>query len=89
MIEADIVEGYLDNDANKTEPIPVMGHPPANHSDISLQSFLTSIQKYNEINPNNTKGVKLDFKTTAIFIKSRNLLKDLWKTVSFIEIKEL
>lgn len=83
MIEADIVEGYLDNDPNKTETIPIMGHPPINHSDISLHKFLTNIQQYNEDNPNKTKGVKLDFKTTEIFMKSRNLLKDLWQTVSY------
>lgn len=84
MIEADIVEGYLDNDLNKTESIPIMGHPPTNQSDISLHKFLTNIQKYNEDNPNKMKGVKLDFKTTEIFIKSRSLLKNLWKTASYL-----
>ncbi|XP_019895288.2 protein FAM151B isoform X2 [Musca domestica] len=64
MIEADIVMGKINN----TGPdMPVMAHPPANSSDISLDSFLQQIKIYNDENAEKMKGVKLDFKSIEVF----------------------
>ncbi|XP_073827383.1 protein FAM151B isoform X2 [Musca autumnalis] len=64
MIEADIVMGKI----NDTGPdMPVMAHPPANSSDISLDSFLEQIKLYNDEHKEKMKGVKLDFKSIEVF----------------------
>lgn len=64
MIEADIVLGKINN----TGPdMPVMAHPPANSSDISLDSFLQQIEAYNKQHAQDMKGVKLDFKSIEVF----------------------
>ncbi|KAJ8951027.1 hypothetical protein NQ318_006412 [Aromia moschata] len=80
MIEADIVLGTI-NGTNSTEQIPVMGHPPANTSDISLATFLDTINTFNTNLTNSTnstatrKGVKLDFKTIEVFNQSISIVK--------------
>uniref|UniRef100_V5I8P8 Menorin-like domain-containing protein n=1 Tax=Anoplophora glabripennis TaxID=217634 RepID=V5I8P8_ANOGL len=81
MIEADIVLGTLTgtnntNGTNATE-IPVMGHPPSNTSDLSLENFLTTIDLFNTNATNTTtrKGVKLDFKSIEVFNASITLLR--------------
>lgn len=80
MIEADIVLGTLENDTSGQQ-IPVMGHPPANVSDITLETFLTKILDYNTLNPDRQKGVKLDFKSTVVYEGSIGILNSLWKRV--------
>ncbi|KAJ8931197.1 hypothetical protein NQ314_015920 [Rhamnusium bicolor] len=74
MIEADIILGLLNGSGSL---IPVMGHPPNNHSDLSLATFLDTINKFN-INATNTttrKGVKLDFKTIEVFNQSVDIVR--------------
>lgn len=81
MIEADIVLGTLTgaNTTNSTNAtgIPVMGHPPSNTSDLSLEDFLTTIDTFNTNVTNTTtrKGVKLDFKSIEVFNASLALLR--------------
>lgn len=81
MIEADIIYGFVIT-GNSNELIPVMGHPPNDRSDISLAGFLANITNHNAAHPNRTKGVKLDFKSTAVFLKSTPLLEQIWSRVS-------
>lgn len=68
MLEADIVLGKLTN-ANNSE-IPIMAHPPANESDLSLEDFLNAVIQ----NANSSKGIKLDFKSAEAFDKSLPIL---------------
>ncbi|XP_054264852.1 protein FAM151B [Macrosteles quadrilineatus] len=70
MIEADIISGHLESDTGG-EPIPVMGHPPSTTSDISLEQFLHRV-----LEKRAGKGIKLDFKSTAIFKASENVLEE-------------
>lgn len=83
MIEADIVLGTLTN--NPSAPAqPVMGHPPAKTSDISLDQFLRQILAFNNKNTSTTKkGVKLDFKSTEVFNGSQALLQELWPLMDY------
>lgn len=82
MIEADIILGTLRNNTSGP-PIPVMGHPPSTDSDITLETFLGNILNHNAAHQNQTKGVKLDFKSTQVFLKSVDLLERLWPTMKF------
>lgn len=83
MIEADIVYGHLISDP--TTELPIMGHPPITTSDISLESFLTQILAHNlnQKNEASRKGVKLDFKSTAVFQRSLPMLTDLWSRMNY------
>lgn len=84
-IEADVIIGIhdsaqsLSNDAK----IPIMGHPPATKSDLSLVEFLEAIKEYHSRpeNVNKTKIVKLDFKSIEATEQSTELLKTDWKKV--------
>ncbi|VVD05293.1 unnamed protein product [Leptidea sinapis] len=60
MLEADIVLGQINGKSGP--PIPIMAHPPAATSDLSLADFLTAVSQYNNVN-SKQKGVKLDFKS--------------------------
>jgi hypothetical protein len=65
MIEADVSRGRLNVSGGGVLPIdiPVMAHPPAIFSDLSLQSFMDKVIAYNKDRPlSQMKGVKLDFK---------------------------
>ncbi|XP_017760136.1 PREDICTED: protein FAM151B isoform X2 [Eufriesea mexicana] len=66
MLEADVVLGRL-NGTNNTE-IPIMAHPPANESTLSLDEFLRTVQN------NTKKGIKLDFKSIEAFNASKPIL---------------
>lgn len=81
-IEADIVMGTIIGSDDKTE-MPVMGHPPAIESDISLKEFLEKILDFNNLNADKKKGVKLDFKTIGVFNGSLNLLMEMWDKVLY------
>lgn len=81
MIEADIIYGTLAND-NSNNKMPVMGHPPQNQSDISLETFLATITSFNAASPKRCKGIKLDFKSTEVFLSSSSLLESKWSSVS-------
>lgn len=69
MLEADVVVGTLNhsNGTNSTN-IPIMAHPPNTESDLSFEDFLTTVLL------NNTKGIKLDFKSTEAFELSKPYL---------------
>uniref|UniRef100_A0A1L8EIP2 Menorin-like domain-containing protein n=1 Tax=Haematobia irritans TaxID=7368 RepID=A0A1L8EIP2_HAEIR len=73
MIEADIVMGKINGIG---ADMPVMAHPPANTSDLSLDSFLQQIKAHNDANPQQMKGVKLDFKSIEVFEGSLDTLKE-------------
>lgn len=77
MIEADIIFGKLNGAGND---IPIMGHPPANTSDLSFESFLSQIMTFNVI-ASKPKGVKLDFKSTEVFNVAVPVLEKLYKEV--------
>lgn len=82
FIEADIVLGTLTTAPNDP-PQPIMAHPPADTSDISLDQFLTQINEFNKAEKEiqKRKGVKLDFKSIDVFNGSLNLLRTLWEEV--------
>ncbi|CAB3238788.1 unnamed protein product [Arctia plantaginis] len=71
MLEADIVLGTIIG--KEGPPIPVMAHPPATSSDLSLADFLSTVAKYNNVN-SKQKGVKLDFKSIEAYEKSQELI---------------
>lgn len=70
MLEADVVMGKLSN-SNSTN-IPIMAHPPAVESDLSLEDFLNI-----SCNNNSSKGIKLDFKSNEAFENSTAILAKL------------
>ncbi|CAH3869576.1 protein FAM151A isoform X1 [Pieris brassicae] len=69
MLEADIVLGHVKG--KDGPPIPIMAHPPATTSDLTLADFLTAVAQYNNVN-SKQKGVKLDFKTIEAFEKAQD-----------------
>ncbi|XP_030026471.2 protein FAM151B isoform X1 [Manduca sexta] len=71
MLEADIVLGTLVGQDGP--PIPIMAHPPATTSDLSLAEFLSTVKQYNNVN-SKQKGVKLDFKSIEAYEKSQDLI---------------
>lgn len=76
MLEADVVLGKLYN-TNQTD-IPIMAHPPAVESDLSLENFLDL-----NIHSNSTKGIKLDFKSNQAFQMSKPILAKLRANLTF------
>ncbi|CAG4999250.1 unnamed protein product [Parnassius apollo] len=76
MLEADIVIGHVIG--KDGPPIPIMAHPPATTSDISLGDFLTAVLQSNNGNPKQ-KGVKLDFKSIEAFEKSQEQIAQFSK----------
>ncbi|XP_041984474.1 protein FAM151A isoform X2 [Aricia agestis] len=71
MLEADIVLGHVTGQDGP--PIPIMAHPPATTSDLSLTDFLITVHKYNKASKaDKQKGVKLDFKSIEAFEKSQD-----------------
>ncbi|XP_077286171.1 protein FAM151B isoform X1 [Arctopsyche grandis] len=81
MIEADIILGTLIDDPSNLQP--VMGHPPAQTSDISLQQFLQRINEFNTQTTVSKKGVKLDFKSIEVFEMSLHIIEKLYQEVSY------
>jgi len=67
MIEADVSLGPGGD--------PIMAHPPANTSDLSLQRFLTTVLDATENNAK--KGIKLDFKFIEVVEPSLKIVKGL------------
>ena len=62
-------EGYL--------PIPIMAHPPDTTSDISLDTWLSTVAARRP-----EKGIKLDFKSLEVLEPSLVLLKKYSSKVS-------
>ncbi|CAH0406781.1 unnamed protein product [Chilo suppressalis] len=71
MLEADIVLGHITG--KDGPPIPVMAHPPATSSDLSLSEFLSTVKQHNSHSAKQ-KGVKLDFKSIEAFEKAQALI---------------
>lgn len=67
--------GSKSGGAAAKDPIPIMAHPPAVTSDLSLDEFLNTVADFNSKNGNSPKGVKLDFKTIEAVEKSIESLK--------------
>ena len=67
MIEADVSLGP----GNR----PIMAHPPANTSDLSLQQFLETVLESTEAGAK--KGIKLDFKLLGVVEPSLSMLEGL------------
>lgn len=87
MLEADVVYGKVNRSG---ESMPIMGHPPAVTSDLSLEDFLKTTYNFNKL-PNNTnrKGVKLDFKSTDVFLKSIDLVTKLYDSVGIYPTSDI
>ncbi|KAH8260277.1 hypothetical protein KR026_008801 [Drosophila bipectinata] len=71
FIEADISLGKLNGEG---DDLPVMAHPPANISDLTLAEFLYQIMEFNRENEGHEKGIKLDFKSIEVFEGSLDIL---------------
>merc|ERR1711934_710942 len=67
MIEADVSLGPGNT--------PIMAHPPANTSDLSLQQFLETVLESTEGGAK--KGIKLDFKLLGVVEPSLSMLEGL------------
>lgn len=82
-IEADVIIGY--HEGEQGENVPIMGHPPAVKSDLSLVEFLEAIKEYHSKpeNVNKIKIVKLDFKSIEATERSIEMLEKDWKKVTF------
>lgn len=76
MIEADVITGHLIDESEvegqNTERIPIMGHPPAITSDLSLQEFLDEWSKTDKL-------LKLDFKSTEAFMLAMPVMENAFK----------
>ncbi|KAI4463493.1 menorin (dendritic branching protein) [Holotrichia oblita] len=81
MLEADVVIGKVNNTGSD---IPIMAHPPANSSDLSLNDFLNEVFEYNsKVNsPQIKKGVKLDFKSIEALDGSVPIIDALYNNCS-------
>ncbi|KOX72097.1 hypothetical protein WN51_00958 [Melipona quadrifasciata] len=71
MLEADVTTA-----ANST--LPIMAHPPANTSDLTLEEFLDRV-----IAKNASKGIKLDFKSIEAFNASKPILDRVRSNITF------
>lgn len=67
MLEADVI-------MDQVREIPIMAHPPANSSDITLEEFLVHTLKHSE-----EKGIKLDFKQDEALNASVSIMKKLFE----------
>lgn len=79
MIEADVVIGTYESALRQLEiDVPIMAHPPANKSDLKLETFIHYVVQYNTNETNVIKkGIKLDFKTIEAFSGSASVLETL------------
>ena len=66
MIEADVIMDPVQN-------IPIMAHPPANTSDLTLEAFLEHVLIHWE-----EKGIKLDFKQDEAVNASAPIMKKIF-----------
>lgn len=88
MLEADIVIGQIVG--KEGPPIPIMAHPPATTSDLSLADFLSTVAQYNN-GKSQQKGVKLDFKSIEAFEKSQEQIAqyskpEVWSPIIFFYV---
>ena len=81
MIEADVNLGVLEG---TLDIIPIMAHPPAVISDLSLEQFLeTVIQALDQGGPGLKKGIKLDFKSNQVIEPALQILESKLDRVQF------
>lgn len=84
-IEADVIIGTHEKTLSTDEDagIPIMGHPPAVKSDLSLVEFLEAIKEYHNKPENKEKPkiIKLDFKSIEATERSIEILERDWKKV--------
>lgn len=80
MIEADVITGHLTDESEaegeKTDRIPIMGHPPAITSDLSLKEFLDMWKLSDKI-------LKLDFKSTEAFTLAIPIMENAFKVRTY------
>lgn len=83
MTEADVITGHLIDEpqGEKSDRIPIMGHPPAVTSDLSLQEFLEAMIHTDKI-------LKLDFKSTEAFMLALPIMENAFK-VSLLVLKTI
>jgi hypothetical protein len=86
MIEADVIMGNVTNGLNTTATnVPIMAHPPAASSDLSLEEFLRQVLD------NKKKGIKLDFKTiqaveaSVLILQNKNLTVPVWLNADILK----
>ena len=77
MLEADVVLGTIVG--GSADIIPVMGHPPANTSDLSLKEFLDTVVSVTQ--KGHRCGIKLDFKSLEVVSPSLDELQSHVKQV--------
>lgn len=75
MLEADVVLG---THSGGNETIPIMAHPPATTSDLSLKQFVEAVIG---VQKKEKKGIKLDFKSTDAFLESLTVIFQLREEV--------
>lgn len=87
MIEADVITGHLADESasggEKTDRIPIMGHPPAITSDLSLKEFLDAWNQTEKI-------LKLDFKSTEAFVLATPIMENAFKvSIQYLNIRSI
>lgn len=80
MLEADVSMGTITGGG--TEQIPIMAHPPAIESDLSLQHFLDGVVTANM--NGKRKGIKLDFKALAAVPLALEMLGQMSNKVRYL-----
>ncbi|XP_060821750.1 protein FAM151B isoform X1 [Bombus pascuorum] len=78
MLEADVTLGILNGTSSNNTQIPIMAHPPATESNLTLEDFLNTV-----IRQNVTKGIKLDFKSIDAFNASKPILEKVRNNIKF------
>ena len=74
MMEADVSLGWLYGQIPAVDPrVPIMAHPPAFLSDLSLEEFLTKTM--NATRHGAKKGIKLDLKSTEVAKEGLSMAK--------------
>jgi len=76
MIETDVTLGWVISSVQSrstyhftSQQVPIMAHPPARTSDLSLEEFLDATSNYHK-----PKGVKLDFKDVRVLDKAFDVI---------------
>lgn len=75
MLEADVVFGTV-TVSSPAKTVPVMAHPPANTSDLSLERFIVKVAEH-VLRHKVKKGVKLDFKESQVLLESFHTVDNL------------
>jgi len=83
MMEADVVIGRLYGENDSVAKRPVMGHPPATESDITLTDFVKRIIMALSDDKSLRKGVKLDFKSIDAAHGGLQTVSELKEQITF------